>query len=162
MTDAIKPTTPATEVKQAFTKEQLDQVQHVAIAAALAGADVKKVGNVAAAAQPTFDSREECLVCHQTKAACREKHVKMVVYPIKYPEFITFFDGIKINGVRYLSYSETDEVWVPESAQSMIANAVLAFEQNEKAAITPRSKNHSSGSIGRSGTGAIPANAAWR
>lgn len=171
MTDpkTVQPTQPVTAkpeekpattpVVQSFTKDQLDYIQQVAVASAMA---VNNINNTRVQ-QPTGPKvHPQCPLCQQYVSACEGKHVEMVVFPVKYPEFYQYFPGIKINGVQYLSRNENHRITVPECAASTISNAINAFEQNEKATVMGRSATHNSGSIGKQGTGFKPATAAWR
>jgi hypothetical protein len=159
MTDKTNTTVPAVpQPVTPFTKDQLEYIQQITVATAMAVSGAQK----AASPGPNQRVPEECLVCKQQITACKGEHVKMVVFPVKYPEFMPFFPGAKINGVTYLSRNESDEITVPKCTVSTITNIIHAFEQNEKTVMMGRNKTHNSGSIGKKGTGFNPANAAWR
>lgn len=145
-----------------FTTEQLMEIQKVAIATAMAITSAQQPQAAATQNLPNQYVAEECIECRQAATACKGKHVQMVVYPVKYQEFMPWFPGVKINGVMYCSNDASHEITVPACAQSTIVNSINDFEQNEKTILMGRDKVHNSGSIGKKGTGAIHATAAWR
>lgn len=153
-----KPATPISPIVPAFTKEQLEYIQQVTVATAMAVNGV----NAARSNKPEVKSHPECPDCHQYLSACKGKHETMVVYPVRYPEFIAYFSGVKINGVTYISRTPNDKITVPACAVADIGNIINTFEQNEKTATMGRKRDHNAGSLGRRGTGPIHATAAWR
>lgn len=164
MSDNTKPVSPATPANPAvaFTKEQLEIIQHMTVTAAMAVQNASQPKQQQPTVQHSLVPREECPECKQYVSACEHKHVKMAVFPVKYPEFMPFFNGVKINGVRYCSNNEADMVVVPACAESTIRNAINEFEQNEKTTTIRRAIDHNAGSLGRRGTGAVNATKAWR
>lgn len=166
MTDPIKQTvvpvvattvTPATPVT--FTAEQFAAIQQMVVAATMAA----QAGN-ARPAQTVLAKQysPECIDCKQSVSACKGKHVEMVVYPTRYPEFWKYFKGVKINGVEYVSHTAGQRITVPAALESTITNAIVQFEDNERTMLIGRNKQHSSGSIGRGSNGAVQAVSAWR
>jgi hypothetical protein len=155
---AVPVSAPAT--MPAFTKEQEAYIQQLTVATAMAV--MQSMQGQAVATRKNHVAPEECIVCKQARSACKDKHTKMIVYPIKYPEYGPYFLGVKINGIKYLSYDENYAIDVPSVCVSTITNAVNAFEMNEKTIHVGRNKTHQSGSIGKHGTGFNKAEAAWR
>lgn len=91
-------------------------------------------------------NRRICSACGQdADNGCMGKHTKMVVFPQRYPEHGEFFQGVFLNGVRYLSNDDQHEVTVPENAANGILQLVQAFENNEQTTrIGRRAENHAS------------------
>ncbi len=98
-----------------------------------------------AAAEAKIKRRELCQVCRQAVSGCGGVHSEMIVFPQKYPEFGKWFQGVTINGVRYLSDNATDYVTVPASCVSSISNMVRAYEENERVMRMGRTAEHNSG-----------------
>lgn len=85
--------------------------------------------------------RARCGVCGQVEATgCRSKHVEMVVYPVRRPEYADCFQGAFINGVKYLSDGPSSKVLVPEEAASTIQVIIDNYEENEVQTRNGRSK----------------------
>lgn len=80
-------------------------------------------------------------------AANNVNHVKMVVYPQRYPEFAEWFRGRGLNGVWYLSNGPGHQVWVPRSAAGDIQHAIETFETNERETRMGRTRQHNSGNL---------------
>lgn len=99
-----------------------------------------------------------CGTCGQYESACKGEHVDLCVYPVNYPEFGDFFQGVILNGVKYLSNGPGHVLKVPKCSESEIRCIIKGYEQNERECRVGRSKQHNSGSIHNP----IPANAAWR
>lgn len=150
------------EPQETLTMKQLvEQVIPAAIAAAAkAGRDSAPQPQVQvprhAAAAP------RCIVCGQEKTACNDKHVEMVVFPQRYPHHATYFTGVTINGVRYLSNDASHKIVVPESAASGIESLVHTFENNEQDMAVGRVAKRNSGVVSPNGTSVSPATQAWR
>ncbi len=167
MADPIKPAAPAATVQTApvtmpaFTKEQEAYIQQLVIQTALSVQQSLAAANTGPK-RTNHNTKEQCIVCRQVKAACKGEHTKMVVYPTKYPEYGTYFTGVKINDVVYYSFNENYKIEVPTACVSTIINVINAFEQNEKTVKMGRNKTHNSGSIGKHGKGFTKAEAAWR
>lgn len=160
---ATTPTATPAPAPAVFTKEQMEVIQHLAVTTSIAVSNANKgMATVQGAPRGNQLVKEECPVCRQYVSACKGEHVSMVVYPVKYAEFMPYFPGIKINGVLYVSNTSSETVQVPKCAVSFINNAIHEFEQNEKTILTPRNKIHNSGSIGNRGKGAKAATSAWR
>jgi len=123
-----------------------------------------------------FGSNDRCFLCRQRKNACggvpahnaadpkdvlrayAANHELLVVFPQKYPEFGDFFQGRKINGVRYLSGNSKHRVWVPRAAVGDIMRAVQEYEENERQTRMGRRKEHNSGTS----AAPAPATTGWR
>ena len=99
-----------------------------------------------------------CSACGQWRNACEDKHVKMVVFPTRYPEHAAFFTGCETNGVNYCSNDENHYVVVPEACVADIRRRIAAYENHEKVAQQGRIKNHRSGSLGPGADGVKPYN----
>jgi hypothetical protein len=99
-----------------------------------------------------------CNVCGQYLKACEGEHENICVYPVNYPEFGDFFQGVFINGVKYLSNNESHLIPVPKKAVTQFKSIIQTYESNERESRVGRSKQHNSGNI-RNPT---PAQAAWR
>ena len=80
------------------------------------------------------------------------------MYPTNYPEFGDFFQGVFVNGVRYLSNNGDHFIPVPKKAVTMFQGIIRTYEQNERESRVGRSKQHNSGHI----TNPQPAQAGWR
>lgn len=166
--------------KKMFTQEQMtDAIKTVAKEVAAELAPVMMAATMpkgkAGTPQP-FGSNERCHLCQQLKNACggipkhdpqdeadvrrahSVNHVLLVVYPQKYPEFGEYFQGRKINGVRYLSSNDTHKVWVPRAAEGDIMRAVQVYEENERVTRMGRKREHHSGSL----SNPKAANSGWR
>lgn len=107
---------------------------------------------------PRRDPGALCPTCGQGENACKKEHVKLVVYPSRYPEFGEFFQGVIINGVRYLSNNQDHEIEVPACAATEMSNIIRTFETNERETRVGRSKTHHSGSVHTP----TPAQVGWR
>lgn len=125
--------------------------------------------NASSAGQrPARENRRwiQCRVCKQAgpnKAPCNGEHIKMVVYPSKYPEFGKWFQGAIINGIRYLSDGRRDRIDIPAACEGQITKQVADYEENERVTVMGRSASHDSGSISEGGGGnANGATSAWR
>ncbi len=70
-----------------------------------------------------------CSDCGQIEAACKRDHRLAVIFP-QDEESARFFDGIKMNGVRYRSNGPNHYVMVPKD--SNMEYDVAAFERGEK------------------------------
>lgn len=142
-------------------KAVAEQIVPAAVVAAVA-ATKQSQQPVQSSSRPQPVARERCHLCQQARSACGDKHVMMVVYPQRYPEHGEFFQGAKINGVRYLSNNESHEVLVPEPAVATISNIIRGFERNEQESRVGRRVERRSGSIGPHGSNFNPALKAWR
>lgn len=108
----------------------------------------------------------QCRECKQAgpgKAPCNGEHIKMVVYPQRYPEFGKWFQGSIINGIRYLSNNRREQILVPAACEGQIIKQITDYEENERVTRMGRTAEHDSGSLAEGGGGRTqPANAAWR
>jgi hypothetical protein len=86
----------------------------------------------------------------------------MVVFPRRYPEHGQFFQGVYLNGVKYLSNDEGHEITVPEIAAGSIAQLVQNFENNEQETRIGRRAERFSGTLSPAGSAVTPQNIGWR
>lgn len=101
-------------------------------------------------------SKEKCPDCGQYKVACGSKHTMMLVWPQRYPELAGAFDGVRINGVQYVSVDNRYKVCVPEASVSSIVKMIQDYEQNERENIIGRKqKSWNSGTISPNGQNQI-------
>lgn len=101
---------------------------------------------------------EQCTLCKQQLLGCMGEHRFMAVYP-RNRRHGKYFQGVLINGVRYLSNSLAHKIWVPANAS--IEYLIQQFEINEEETMNGRTFEHDSGAIGGS-TSFNPATGAWR
>ena len=98
-TTPLPPTAPTTEQlsKFGFTSEQMQFIQQLVISASITAAQAA-IQNAPKPAAPSQNQTiiPQCEKCHQLISACKDKHVKMVVFPTKYPEFAEWFAGVKM------------------------------------------------------------------
>lgn len=146
---------------EAAIKAVAEQMIPAAVVAAVAATKQGMAPQAAASPRPRGPG-PRCHQCSQSLSACEGQHAKMVVYPQRYPEHGEFFQGAKINGVRYLSNNEQHEILVPAEAVATISNLVKAFEQNEQETRIGRKAERRSGSVGPHGSNFSPAQKAWR
>lgn len=104
----------------------------------------------------------ECGTCGQLNSACNNEHALMVVFPTRYPEFGKWFQGRRLNGVRYLSANQTHKIYVPKAAVGDIQKAIEGFEETERINLTGRKAEHDSGEIGPGSSGSREAHVGWR
>lgn len=99
---------------------------------------------------------------------CEGEHTTMVVYPVRYPHFGKFFQGVMINGIRYLSDNRRQRILIPTAMISTITKIITDFEDNEYAQAMGRTAEHDSGSMADPGAGvhapkeANAAQSGWR
>lgn len=103
---------------------------------------------------PGVFSREKCAACQQYLVACKGKHKKMAVYP-KNSRYGRWFQGVRINGVLYLSNNSSHQITVP--ADNNIEHLVEVWETNEEQVTQGRNVEHNSGGIGPNAGGFNPA-----
>lgn len=108
----------------------------------------------ASAAQKLADQQElefrrsgACGECGQRKSGCRGEHELMSVYPKQFPQYADYFQGVFINGVRYLSNNAEHLIPVPKVAAGDIAHKIQQAENEEMIARTGRVKHHNSGDV---------------
>lgn len=164
--DEKKPDEKPTQKSETFTKDEvmallLEQQTKLLseLPTQLAMAQVM-AQNAINPGRKTPDSTK-CGACGQLVAACKGKHIEMVVYPNQYAQW---FQGAFINGVRYLSNGPHHKVTVPEVND--IQFTLDTYVENEAQQALGKAKMHNSGLISpNSGTAHfIPATAqsAWR
>lgn len=148
------------ELMKAAVKAVADDLLPAAIAAATLAAKPEAPRPQLQAPAP---SREICYQCGQAlRTGCFGKHAEMVVFPQRHPEHGDFFQGVILNGVRYLSNDESHKVLVPENAVSNISQIVQAFEQNEQEVRIGRKAERYSGRVSPSGSSVTPQTQGWR
>lgn len=121
-TDAI-----ANAVERAIEKA-LPAAVSVAVSALRPPAPAPVAASAAHANTPAHPG-QKCHECRQLLRACKGQHMKMCVYP-KNEEFGQFFQGVKVNGVVYLSDFPGHEITVPK--ENDIAERLQAAEQQER------------------------------
>ena len=105
---------------------------------------------------------QKCGICKQALTGCESKHTEMVVYPTRYPEFGDWFQGVFINGARYLSDGPHHKIPVPTNTVGTISSIIQTWEDNERSIRIGRKKAHNSGVIGDGGGATRSAQAGWR
>lgn len=113
-----------------------------------------------AAAKPGTARRfgPPCPECKQPKMGCGKKHKQVVVYP-RNPRHARFFQGVRLNGVRYISNGPGHAITVP--ADAPIEHLIQTFEKNEDEQTNGRVVDHNSGVLGRK-SAVNRATKAWR
>lgn len=99
---------------------------------------------------------KQCNECKQRGPKgppCEGQHTTMVVYPTRYPHFGKWFQGVIINGVRYLSHDRRQRILIPTAMVSGITKIITDFEDNEYAQAMGRTAEHDSGSLAEPGAG---------
>lgn len=94
-------------------------------------------------------SHPRCPECNQYIVACKGKHERIVVYPAS-DQFTDWFDGVDINGVRYISSDRNTAIVVPADAAGTIMKMVRDYEENEMQTRMGRKKVRNSGDAMRS------------
>jgi hypothetical protein len=150
----------ASDLEKAI-KAVAEQMIPAAIAAAITATQGTRPAAQAAPVQPN-GSNPQCSECGQKRSACGGKHVQMVVFPTRFPQFADYFPGVILNGVKYLSNDDSHTVTVPAIAESDVLNTVAGFERNEHEMANGRVAERHSGTVSPRGTSFSPANAAWR
>lgn len=149
----------STATLEAAIKAVAEQIIPSAIAAAITANNASRPAQAAPPKPPPIG---RCHECGQLVSACDKKHVQMVVYPLKYPQYADYFPGVFVNGVRYLSNDDGHPITVPAVAQAEIAGHVAGFERNEHEMANGRVAERHSGVVSPHGTAFNPASAAWR
>lgn len=107
--------------------------------------------------------RETCHVCGQAlKTGCMGEHEMAVVFPKRYPEHGDFFQGVILNGVKYLSNDDQHKIPVPKNAVATIEGFVQAFENNEQETRVGRKAERYSGRVTPNGAQFVPQAKGWR
>lgn len=83
----------------------------------------------------------------KVQEARNKNHVKMCVYPERYPEFGGQFRGRAINGVWFLSNGPGHQIWVPKCSLGDIQSCIEIYEKNERETRLGRVKEHNSGDV---------------
>lgn len=101
-------------------------------------------------AAPVFvDTITKCNDCGQLVAACKGEHVQIAVFPKVHLQYADYFQGVFINGVRYLSNNGGHKITVPANSAGHIEYMTRLAEEEEIALRNPRVKQHNSGDVGR-------------
>ena len=163
MSDVKTPAAPAKTENLSITRSDLnDIIKSVAnemLAVSVATANAMRPQAAEPVMQdPTRGMGPLCSTCGQPIKACDEKHVEMAVYPCSYPEFGDFFQGVIVNGVKYLSNNESHLIPVPAKAAVQFQEIIRRYEANERESRIGRSKQHNSGHIANPSM----AQSAWR
>lgn len=103
-----------------------------------------------AAAPALVRSKVHCPECRQPNMACEGKHREAVVYPSD-ADYGHWFQGVILNGVRYLSNGPGHAIIIPEALNAEYMHN--GWQQNEKELERGRTKTHNSGAIGRGARG---------
>lgn len=101
------------------------------------------------------DLGPRCGECGQYEVACKKQHRQAVVWPSN-PHFVKFFQGVRINGVTYMSNGPQHRITVP--AEADIEYAVAQWTDNEQEISQGRVAEHFSGTVQKFN----PAVKAWR
>lgn len=148
--EAPKPKTDEMrEVARALAEELVPSVA-VAVAQATRGPVVHDPRR-----QPPPPNPTRCSTCGQLLVACKDEHEMLVVYPqnVRHGKF---FQGLFLNGVRYLS--PRPGVAIPVPKENNFRYDLAKAEEAEDNFLHGRVIQHHSGSIGHTGTGFVPAN----
>lgn len=148
------------------SRSMAEEMGPIVMAAAAAAGKANAQPQLTAQGRPVYNPGPVCPVCKQFVKACggvakltgtqtqadKDKanlvnHVKMVVYPTRYPEFADWFRGRGLNGVWYLSNNASHAIWVPRAAAGDFQHAIETFETNERETRMGRTKLHNSGSV---------------
>lgn len=132
-------------------REVLKEVLPAAVAAGIEAGQASRKGAAPKKDLPTVLST--CSACRQPNMACKGKHRMARVLPYD-DDQIPWFQGVKINGVTYLSPPDGREVVVPEKAN--VEYMVQAWSQNERELVRGKKRIRNSGSIGPGGAATLP------
>lgn len=143
--DYKKDDKPKTEAPAKSAAEEMREAIADGIAMGIA---VAAKGNTPAPTQTRAQARQKktCGECKQDLRGCEGKHRLMVVYPKKNGRY---FQGVIINGVRYLSNNKNHKICVPANAD--ISNFISNWEDSEEAMKESKSREHNSGELSGSG-----------
>lgn len=141
-----------------------------AVASAVMQASVPRVAGNTAQVPGYRPPKRNCYLCQQDERVCggkEENHVKMVVYPQRFPEYGKWFRGAGINGVWYRSNGPGHKIVVPTAAVGSILNQVEGYERDERESERRRSGGNDLGKMAEPGTGEStrlnqPAQTGWR
>lgn len=106
---------------------------------------------VASKSQPARTGKKQrvgCQICLQDSQACKGEHREIVVLP-KNRKFARAFQGLRINGVTYLSNNYRHKIPVPAGLN--VEYQIAKWEEDQEEMNNSRSINHNSGTM--SGTG---------
>lgn len=88
-----------------------------------------------------------CQECGQRTAGCKGEHSFITVFPTKFPQYAEYFQGVFINGVRYLSNNAEHKIPVPKNAAGDILFKIQKAEDEEMIGRTGRVKHNNSGDV---------------
>lgn len=89
----------------------------------------------------------KCQVCGQRVSGCLGEHESIVVYPTRFMQYADYFQGVFINGERYLSNNADHRIPVPKNAVGDILHKIRVAEEEEATARNGRVKHHNSGDV---------------
>lgn len=127
----------------------------IALASAMVAETLSKQGTAKPAARPRVDDIPRCPDCGQHETACKGKHRQAVVWPND-RHYEKFFQGVRINGVTYISNGANHRITVP--AESDVEYMAHMWTENEKEIAQGRVAEHSSNSVHKF----VPATKGWR
>ena len=108
---------------------------------------------------PQYIPGELCADCRQEKRHCKGEHVKMAVFPQE-RRLGKWFQGVKLNGVLYLSNHANHEITVPK--HNDFASIISTWEENERVTAQGRVAEHDSGEVNARGGRTNRATGGWR
>lgn len=165
----VKTAVPAAPQKDTVSRSELQEAVSEAARAAVQ-AMMPAVAASIASAQPrqapvSIDraphSHPRCPACNQYQVACKGKHESLVVYP-QNDQFADWFDGIDINGVRYISPDRNTAIVVPADAAGVILKMVKDYEDNEMQTRMGRKRTRNSGDVTRGNPVTAAGVGGWR
>ena len=127
----------------------------IALSTAMVAEALKTRGNGAPQARGAPDPGPRCNDCGQYEVCCKGQHRQVVVWPSN-PHFARFFQGVRINGVTYLSNGPAHAITVP--ADSNIEYMTEMWTRNEQDLSQGRVAEHNSGTVQQFN----PATQGWR
>ncbi len=134
------------EEKKSETAQMVSDILKEVLPSAMAAAAVTAANMVTGRQTPSAPapaSREVCDMCRQMKrTGCMGEHVMVAVYP-KREEFAENFQGVFINGVKYLSNGPEHLIPIPSNSEVMYL--LNKWEENEAQVRLGRKKQHNSG-----------------
>lgn len=147
MSEQKKPEpTPELTIQEAV-KQAISEALPIATALAAKALQDNQNKPLAGVAPPTYprDSSTRCSECGQYLKACKNEHRLACIYPDD-EEAASFFPGVKINGVRYLSNGPGHLITVPKNSD--VEYTMAAWVRNERDQRIGKKNLRNSGSIG--------------
>lgn len=118
------------------------------IATGMAAAAQIQANAAAAARGPALKPKMGCGICRQDISGCNNEHRLLAVYP-RSKKYGRFFQGVIINGVRYLSNHRGHKIWVPKDCN--IEHVMEMWENNEDDQSQGKEVEHDSGVLSATG-----------